>query len=135
MTTATRTEPHRGLAVFLAVVAGSAYGGVVGLLTGAIDMGSTITDRLPFESSLVAGLALLLVVAMPTTLAAIAAWQGVRQTGDLVAVAGLMLVGWIVVQVLVIREFSWFQPAYALIGLGLLVAGQRMRRQRSRVTT
>lgn len=125
-TTATPTR-HRGLGAFLGLVSLSAYGGVVGFLSGAIDMGPEITSRFPFASPVLAGIALLAVVAVPTTVAAIAALRGSPRTGDLTTVAGVLLVGWIVVQVLVIREFSWFQPAYGLVGLVLLVLGLRLR--------
>ena len=40
-------------------------------------------------------------------------------------VAGALLVGWIVVEVLVIRTFSVLQPAFGLIGAGVLGAGYR----------
>ena len=72
-TTATPTR-HPGLGVFLGIVSLSAYGGVVGFLAGAIDMGPEITSRFPFASPVLAGIALLAVVALPTTVAAVAAW-------------------------------------------------------------
>jgi len=125
-TTATATR-HRGLGVFLGLVSLSAYGGVAGFLAGAIDMGPEITSRFPFASPVLAGMALLLVVALPTTVAAVAAWRGSPRAGDLTAAAGVLLVGWIVVQVLVIRALSWFQPVYASLGLVLLVLGLRLR--------
>jgi len=39
-----------GLAVYAALVAVSAWGGVVGLATGALDMGNDLNHRLPFHS-------------------------------------------------------------------------------------
>ncbi|HSK56095.1 MAG TPA: hypothetical protein VK908_12620 [Jiangellales bacterium] len=126
-TTIAAPTRRRGLGAFLGLVSISAYGGVVGFLSGAIDMGPEITARFPFASPVLAGTALLVVVAVPTTAAAVAAWRGSPRTGDLTTVAGLLLVGWIVVQVLVIREFSWFQPAYGLVGVVLLVLGLRLR--------
>jgi hypothetical protein len=128
MTTTTSTPTrHRGLAAFLGLVSLSAYGGVVGFWSGAIDMGPEITSRFPFASPVLAGTALLLVVALPTSVAAVAAWRGSPRTADLTALAGVLLVGWIVVQVLVIGEFSWFQPVYASIGLVLVALGLRLR--------
>jgi hypothetical protein len=38
--------------------------------------------------------------------------------------AGLLLVGWIAVQLPVIRTFSWLQPICALLGLAVLVLGK-----------
>jgi hypothetical protein len=127
MTTTTTPTRRHGLGAFLGFVSLSAYGGVAGLLSGAIDMGPEITSRFPFASPVLAGIALLAVVALPTTVAGVAAWRGSPRTGDLTTIAGVLLVGWIVVQVLVIREFSWFQPVYASIGVVLLVLGLRLR--------
>ena len=43
--------------------------------------------------------------------------------------AGLLLVAWIVVQLLVIRTLSFFHPAYLAIGLSFAWVGRRMERR------
>ena len=55
------------------LIALSAYAGAVGLLGGGISFGETIDARLPFDSLILAGLALLAIVAVPMTVAAVAA--------------------------------------------------------------
>ena len=64
--------------VWTALVALAAYAGAVGLATGSMSLGEEIDERLPFDSFVLAGLALLVFVALPTTVAALATW---RQSG------------------------------------------------------
>jgi hypothetical protein len=42
--------------------------------------------------------------------------------------AGLLLVTWIVVQLLIIRTLSFFHPTYLAIGLAFVWVGRRMER-------
>ena len=42
----------------------------------------------------------------------------------------MLLVGWIVVELVVLREWSWLQPLYAAIGVSL-IAGSRSCRRRA----
>ena len=98
------------------------YAGVVGLLGGGISFGDTIDARLPFGSLFVAGLALLAIVAVPMTVASVAAGRGMRYSADIVFGAGLVLVGWIAVELAFIKAYSWFHPTYlvaAIVVLGL----------------
>jgi uncharacterized membrane protein len=97
------------------------------LITGGTDFGDTINDRLPFQSLVLAGLALAVIVGIPLTVLAWSAWTGGRRTDDLALVVGLLLIGWIVVQIAVIRAFSWFQPAYLAIGTIFIAASRRAR--------
>lgn len=119
---------HRWLAAFLAFHAAAAVGGAVSLAIGAIDLGSALNARLPFASPVLGGLALLAFVAVPLGLTAGSAWRGEAETADLLVGTGLLLVGWIVVQLAFIRSFSWFHPAYAGIGTGLVLVGERLHR-------
>jgi hypothetical protein len=70
------------------LIALSAYAGVVGLLGGGISFGETIDARLPFGSLILAGLALLAFVAVPMTIAAVAAAKDARRSADLVFAGG-----------------------------------------------
>jgi hypothetical protein len=69
-------------------------------------MGETVTDRIPFHSTLFGGLAPALFVALPMTVGACLAATGAPRTAEATMLAGALPVGWIVVQVLVIRTFS-----------------------------
>lgn len=58
---------HRtGVAVFAAIIAFSAYAGAIGLVSGGLSLGE-FTARLPFGSPVLGGIALALIVAVPST--------------------------------------------------------------------
>lgn len=114
-------------ATLAAVMAVGAAAGTLGLWSGSIDFGEEITARLPWGSALVAGAALLVVVAVPMAVAAVTAWRGDPRAPQLLLVAGVLLVGWIVVEVAFIRSFSWLQPVCAAWGALVAVLGLRDR--------
>ncbi|MGZ4794374.1 MAG: hypothetical protein ACXV8T_00625 [Acidimicrobiia bacterium] len=117
------------LAVVGALDAVAAWAGAAGLVTGFLTLGRTVERRLPFGSPVLGGLALAAIVAVPSTALAWFAWRGDRRTGPVAVLSGGLLIGWIVGQVLVIRELSWFHPTYLVIGAGLVGAGRRPSRR------
>jgi hypothetical protein len=118
-------------AVITGAVALSGYAGVVGLLGGGISFGDTIDGRLPFGSLFLAGLALLVIVAVPMTVASVAAGRGVRHGADIVFGAGLALVAWIAVKLAFIEAYSWFHPTYLVAAIVVLGLGWLMKRTAS----
>lgn len=112
-----------GLAVLAGFTALAALGGALALATGTSGMSADITSRFPFESVILGGLALLLVVAMPM---GAVAWLAIRHS-PLVAsaaiAAGALLIGWILMQIAVIATFFWLQPVCLLIGVAVLGLG------------
>jgi hypothetical protein len=115
------------LAVAAILVAISAYGGTLGLATGALSLGETLNDRLPFHSPVIGGLALGVIVGIPFTVLAVWAWRGDPRTGTGSLVIGLVLVGWLLVELGFIRELSFFHPLYGLIGVAFVIAGWTIR--------
>ncbi|SSC25740.1 Hypothetical protein KLENKIAIHU_4364, partial [Klenkia terrae] len=106
--------------------------GAVGLASDGLDLGARVRDRLPWDSPVLAGAALFVLVGLPMF---VAAWAGARRrpaTGDLTTLAGALLVGWIVGQVAVLATFSWFQPLCLLYGAVLVVLGRLVDRSRDR---
>ena len=95
---------------------------------GWMDFGATNNARLPFASPVLAGAALAALVGVPMASSAVEAWQGADRAEVMAVGAGSLLVGWIVVQVGVIRSFSWLQPTYFVTGAAIAVAGYRGRR-------
>jgi hypothetical protein len=120
---------RRGLAVYAAFVAVSAWGGVVGLATGALDMGHELNRRLPFHSPVFGALALAVIVGVPATALARQAARGNRRTGATAVFAGVMLIVWIAVELAFIRQFSWLQPFYVGVGVTFVVIGRRVGAQ------
>lgn len=117
---------HRLLATFAGLNALSAWFGVIGLISGALSFGEELNRRLPFDSLVLAGLALAAVVAIPSTVLAVLAWRGDPRTPAAATGLGVLLIGWIVVQLLFLQSFSFFQPLYTAIGLAFLITGRRM---------
>lgn len=116
--------------VLTGVVALSAYAGAVGLVGGGMSFGAEIDSRLPFSSPSFAGLALVLWVALPMTIASWAAARQMRRAGDCVLAAGVLLVAWIGVQLLFIQTYSWLQPAYLLVAILVIGVARGMYGQR-----
>ncbi len=116
----TACSRHRLLAVLAALIALSAYGGGAGLISGLLDLGVTATARLPFHSPVMGGLALIAVVAGPSTALAWLAARGHRRTGDASIIAGILLVGWILIELAFIRELSFFHLLYFVLGMLLV---------------
>jgi hypothetical protein len=60
-----------------------------------------------------AGIALVCVVAVPATVVAVLTWRGHPRDHDAAALAGVLLMGWNVVKVAVVRQFSTLQVVTA----------------------
>jgi uncharacterized protein involved in response to NO len=119
------------LAVSAALAALSAYFGAVGLATGILKLDDNrLNSRLPFDSPVFGGVALACVVAVPLSVLASDAWRGDRRTDVVAVIAGVLLIGWIVVELAFLREVSFFHPTYAAIGAGFVASGLRSRRSR-----
>jgi hypothetical protein len=125
-------DRHRGLAIFAGINAVAAWGGAIGLATGALSITPQLEQRLPFASPVLGGLALGTFVAVPLSVLAWCAATGHRRTTSIAAGVGTLLIGWIVVQVLFLRSFSPFQPTYLAIGAGLIVWSRRRTPLRER---
>ena len=103
-----RTSLHTVTAVVTGLTALTAYAGVVGLIGGGISFGAAVDARLPFGSLWLGGLALLVVVAAPMSVASVAAWRARPRAPDVVVGAGIALVAWIGIELAFIQVYSWF---------------------------
>jgi fermentation-respiration switch protein FrsA (DUF1100 family) len=119
-------ERRTGLAGSAAINAVAAWAGAVGLATGGIDLGEQANQRLPFDSLRLAGVALAVIVAVPLTALAWSAWTRSARTDDVALITGMLIIGWIVVQIVVLSTFSLFQPAYLGIGAYFVAASHRI---------
>jgi hypothetical protein len=101
----------------------AATAGALALLTRATDFGPELDAKLPFGSPAFAGLALLVVVGIPMATVAVFASRRDVRTASAAVVAGALLLGWIVIQLVVLQSFSWLQPICAALGVTVLMLG------------
>jgi hypothetical protein len=114
---------HRTLAGLLAFNGIGALFGGVGLLTGTLGMPLSLLDGTVFDSYMIPGWILLIIVGGSSTLASVMVWKNLRNAGEAAIVAGLILLGWIVTEFVLIPEGWAFQSIYILIGLAILLLG------------
>lgn len=116
-----------GLAATAALIAVSAYGGALGLIAGFLDLGPTVTGRLPMHSPVLGGIALTVIVAVPCTTLAWLAARADQRAGAVAIAVGVLLIGWILVELTFIRELSFLHPAYVGLATLLIWLGARTR--------
>jgi hypothetical protein len=127
----TRSRPksrpvHRlGLAGAAFATASGAWVGAAGLAFGFLDLGHQLDNRLPFDSPTFGAAALTAVVAVPFSLLGTLAWHADRRSGIVEAVDGVLLMGWILVELAVLRSISVLQPIYFVAGLAFFLVGRR----------
>jgi hypothetical protein len=119
---------RRGLAAAAGAVAVSAWAGAAGLALDALGLPDRLVARLPLASPVLGGLALAVVVAVPFSVVTVLAWRADPRADAAAHAAGLVLVGWIVVELLFVRELSFLHPLMAAIGLAFTGVGRRRRR-------
>jgi hypothetical protein len=120
----TRFRPNRvALAAYAGFIALSAYFGSAGMSSGLLPVPASLAERLPFHSPVFAGIALALVVGLPASVVAVLSWRWHPRAADATALAGLLLVGWMAVELAVARQFSLLQAVYAVAGAGLIAMG------------
>jgi len=124
-------RPLGGWLVFVLeiLLAVGALAGGVSLATGAIDASSFSSD-LPFESPVLAGIALVAVNAVVPAVVVVAAVRQASSAMNGHRIVGAALMGWIVVQIGFIGLSSWLQPVLflwgaAIVGLSTVVARPR----------
>lgn len=105
------------LAGFMAVWA---YAGALALIAGGIDFDDSIDRRLPFHSPVFAGIALALFLGVPMT---IAAWRAMRAPASTAVAAGAVVVGWILVEIVVLHIFNGLQAFCLIYGICLMALG------------
>lgn len=132
---ATEHRNTRALRVGIAVVSGFvafwAYAGAVGLAGGGADPRGELTPHLPFQSPVLAAIALAVVIGVPMTYATVGA---IADRGDAALAtigSGLLLIAWVAVQPFVIDQVYWLQPVCGVLGLIVVWLGIALRRGRA----
>ncbi|MEU4813726.1 hypothetical protein AB0H20_31380 [Nocardia fluminea] len=119
-----RFDPRRSvLCLITGILATWAFAGALALITGALALGPAAESRLPWQSPILAGVMLALVVGLPMTIAALTAAHEDRNLAQTAMVAACALIGWILLQLLVLREFSWLQPVCVILAVAVAALG------------
>jgi hypothetical protein len=116
---------YEALAAYAGFIALSAYFGAAGMIGGFLPVKASLASRLPLHSPVFAGVALACVVGVPVTAAAALALRRHLRSRDAATIAGILLVGWIIVEMAIVREISFLQVVYGGAGLGLILLGSR----------
>jgi hypothetical protein len=114
---------HPALARIAGLIALLALLRSLALTTGFFDPGHPIIDRIPFQSTALVGLTLVLMVAVPMATTALWARTGHPRAGEVAMLAGVLLLCWIGMQLMVIRTFTWLQPVMAVVALAVFATG------------
>jgi len=97
-------------------------GGYFGL-SGAKGVPTEWLRGSPFRDYFVPSLVLLVVVGGSLTVAAIAVFTGLRVARLVALTAGIVVLGWLAVQLPIIGYVSWMQPTTAIAGVLVVVLG------------
>ncbi|HEY0216332.1 MAG TPA: hypothetical protein VGC57_08070 [Cellulomonas sp.] len=123
----TSVAHRRTLAALGIVTAVGAAVGAVGFLSGTLDLGAEILARTPFASWVWPGVALAVLVGVPTAVTAVAALRRSRRTPGLAVGSGLVLAGWIAAQPVWLHVVHPFTVVFALVAVALVGLGLRGR--------
>jgi hypothetical protein len=126
-----RNATRIGLGLLMAVVAVNAFAGGIYGLTGARDIPRAWLQGSPFADYLIPSLILLIVVGGSLLLAAIAVLARWPVARGLSFAAGTILLGWVIVQVLIIGPVSWLQAIMALVSGAIWLLASRLPRRAS----
>lgn len=87
---------------------------------------TTLGFNTPFDSYLVPGLFLGIVVGGSAAAGAVTSFARTRRSLHLSAAAGVILVGWIAGETILIEAFSWLQGRYLLSGVLVIALAARI---------
>jgi len=110
----------------LAFGALNAFGGGYYGLSGADGVPTAWLEGSPFNDYFIPSLILLIVVGGSLLIAAVAVVARLRLARETAVAAGLVVLGWLAVQLAIIGYVSWMQPATAIAGALILVLGAQL---------
>ena len=103
-----------------ALVALNAVYGGISLMINGMGMPDEWLARTPFDSWLWPGVFLVLIIAIPMTVAALAETFRARWAYAASVVAGAAQIGWIVAQLIVLQRYFFLQPILLVAGAAVL---------------
>lgn len=114
---------HFALVVVTAVSGLAAIGGGLGVLFHGLGIPTEELSNTPFDSFLIPGLLLTVVVGGSMATATIALLRRADEAGKVATVAGAVMLGWIVVEAFMIHAGRPLQVAVAIVSLATILLG------------
>jgi CHASE2 domain-containing sensor protein len=105
------------LAVLLGLVAVFDLVYSVFVLTGVVQLSAGLLQGTPFVDFTVPMLLLAIVVGGSALLAAATVFIQHEWSVFLAAVAGLMMIAWVITEAVMVQQFAWFEGVFVAIGL------------------
>ena len=125
------TSARWSLVVLEAVIALNAIAGGIYGLAGAKNVPRAWLAGSPFHSYLIPSLALLVVVGGGMVIAVSLIVASHRLAAEASIAAGVILLGWITVETLII-PFSWLQPTFFVLGVAVVKLAYRQHQTDNR---
>lgn len=132
--TSAKRKVYIGLGILQAFIGLGALGGGFMLVRdpsgSALGVPLSFLEGSPFPDFLVPGIFLVLVNGVGSLIGAGFSFTRRRYAQEIAIVLGAILVAWIVIQVILIRSFSWMHVLYFILGVVELGIGLYIRRRR-----
>jgi hypothetical protein len=112
----------------------SAVGGGIALIIGALPVPLSVLRHTPFDSFVVPGIFLGIVVGGSAAMGASALLAHSRRAPTISVAGGAVMVGWILGETALVEGFSWLQGLYLLTGSIVLLVSIRLWRSTARVS-
>ncbi len=129
-----KRKVYIGLGSLQAFIGLGALAGGFGLVKdpsgSALGVPLSFLEGSPFPDFLIPGIFLLAVNGVGSMIGAVLSFIRRRYAQEIAIVLGAILVAWIVIQVVIIRSFSWMHILYFILGVVELGIGLYIRRRR-----
>ena len=90
-------------------------------------MSESLLSGTPFKNFLVPGVVLALIVGGTNLAAVVLNLMRNKNRYNWAIVAGVMICGWIIIQMIMISAFSWFQLLYLVIGIFTILLAYQLK--------
>ena len=131
-----KMKVYIGLGALQAFIGLGALGGgfmlVIDPSGSALGVPLSFLEGSPFPDFLIPGIFLLAVNGVGSMIGAVLSFTRRRYAQAIAIVLGAILVAWIVIQIVIIRSFSWMHILYFILGVVELGIGLYIRRHRDK---
>jgi hypothetical protein len=83
----------------------------------------------PFRDFFIPGLVLFIIIGLLSIVTAVATMAKAIQYSRLIFLQGVLLCGWIVIQMIMVRDFNWMHLVCLVIGISLMIIAKKLKVQ------